>query len=37
MICSRCQGPMTVNSCIGMEEDTGQLRLSAWRYVNAAR
>ena len=37
MICSRCQGLMTVDSFIDMEEDTGQLWLSAWRCVNCAQ
>ena len=30
-------GPTTVNSFIGMEEDTSQLWLLAWRYVNCGR
>ena len=37
MICSRCQGLMTVDSFIDMEEDTGQLWLSAWRCVNCGQ
>ena len=34
MICSRCQGLITVDSFIDMEKDTGQLWLSAWRCIN---
>ena len=37
MICSRCQGLMTVDSFIDMEEDTGQLWLAAWRCVNCGQ
>ena len=35
MICSRCPSLMTVDSFIDMEEDTGQLWLSAWRCAAA--
>jgi hypothetical protein len=37
MSCSRCQGLMTIDSFIDMEEDTGQLLLSAWRSVNCGQ
>jgi hypothetical protein len=37
MTCVRCQGLMIVDSFIDMEEDTGQLWLSAWRCLNCGQ
>lgn len=37
MTCSRCTGLMTVDSFIDMEEDTGQLWLSAYRCLNCGQ
>lgn len=37
MTCSRCSGLMTVDSFIDMEEDTGQLWLSAYRCLNCGQ
>ncbi|MEP6887595.1 MAG: hypothetical protein ABI945_04650 [Nitrospirales bacterium] len=37
MNCSRCRGLMIVDSFIDLQEDTGQLWLSAWRCVNCGQ
>ncbi|MGH7232705.1 MAG: hypothetical protein ACREJU_15310 [Nitrospiraceae bacterium] len=37
MTCRQCHGPMTVDSFIDMQDDSGQVWLSAWRCVNCGQ